>query len=465
MNVLLGLAAGVLYALIVPGRAAAQDVVLSTAVAPLGAGAAASRVNIDTVKPQPSTARGPALPALSLTDDGTGPQVRTLMLQMPAFDLGGIAVASGVGDQRVPAVFRDSSLAGPAMASTARGLTLAFKSSAPVSLSFAPTPAAGTTKQPAPGFAAAVSFNPSSRVSVTPKVLLPGSAVDSQRSVGTAVRTNLVSNVALTTEVIMAGAADRSWTPVGSARLVGQWRRAGIETIVLRGAAAPATGANTAIVSSRDREAAQAQFQPMRGLTLAALTSVSRPSADPDADDTAQNSLRLAYDGLRSGQLAAVQQWEATSSRESDQTSLEWRQRGGMTVRYVRQSASDSASTAIDRTSSRVELDFPVPTSRTGCLALRAALSAGTISQTDTGVSSKVSGRLALIDNAALIGETELGITGADGQLLRGLRLTTEMPVVQATHLQLSYAYRTGTQLPVGQVFEARILRRFRLGW
>jgi hypothetical protein len=48
---------------------------------------------------------------------------------------------------------------------------------------------------------------------------------------------------------------------------------------------------------------------------------------------------------------------------------------------------------------------------------------------------------------------------------LRALRVTTEMPVVPATRLQLSYSYRAGAQFPVGQVFEARILRRLNLGW
>ena len=137
-----------------------------------------------------------------------------------------------------------------------------------------------------------------------------------------------------------------------------------------------------------------------------------------------------------------------------------------MTVRYVRQSASDSALAEANKSSSRVELDLPVLAPRSaGRLDLRAALTAGSISQTDSGVSSKFSGRVALIDNAALTGETELGLTGRDGQVLRGLRVTTEMPVVPATRLQLSYAYGTGAQFPFGQVFEARILRRVSLGW
>ena len=45
----------------------------------------------------------------------------------------------------------------------------------------------------------------------------------------------------MVTDVGMAGTADTAWAPLTSARLVGQWPRAGIETIVLRGAAAPRT--------------------------------------------------------------------------------------------------------------------------------------------------------------------------------------------------------------------------------
>jgi hypothetical protein len=137
-----------------------------------------------------------------------------------------------------------------------------------------------------------------------------------------------------------------------------------------------------------------------------------------------------------------------------------------MTVRYVHRSVTDPALAESSASSSRVELELPVLTPRrAGCLDVHAALTAGSISQTDSGVSSKVSGRMALVDKAALTGETELGLTGGDGQVLRALRLTTELPVVPATHLQFSYTYRTGAQFPFGQVFEAHILRRVSLGW
>jgi hypothetical protein len=469
-NLRMGVAAGALYALTVPLVATAQEAVMSTSVASLGSGTASSRINFDAVTSKPAADRGLALPSLSLIDDGSGPRVTSLTLELPNLDLGGISVGSRLGDQRLPAVFRAAGLAGPALASPVRGLTLTTTGSAPLSLSFEQmaVPGAGTPPT-APAFAAAaVSFTPSSRLSVTPQVVIPSGSPDAQTSVGTAIQAQVVGNLSMVTDVRMAGTADTSWAPLASARLVGQWPRAGIETIVLRGAAAPQTAGNTAFFPSRDREAAQLQVRPLPGLTLATLTSVSRPSSDPVADDTRLGSLRIAYDGLGSGQVAAVQQHEETASRESDITSLEWRQRGPgrMTVRYVRQSASDSALAEAGKSSSRVEVDLPMLAQRAaGCLDLRAALTAGSISQTDSGVSSKVSGRVALIDNAALTGETELGLTGRDGQVLRGLRVTTEMPVVQAIRLQFSYAYRTGAEFPLGQVFEARIVRRVNLGW
>jgi hypothetical protein len=269
------------------------------------------------------------------------------------------------------------------------------------------------------------------------------------------------------TDVAMAGTTDTTWAPLASARLVGRWPRAGIETSVLRGAAAPRAVADKAFVSSRDREALQAQVQPLPGLTLAALTSLSRPVAEPDADGTAAGTLRIAYEGLPTGQLAAVRQRETTAAREAEITSLEWRQRwlGRMAVRYVHQRASDSVLDRVDGASSRVEVDLPALAPRSAGLDLRAALTAGSSSQTAPAVNSRVSCRLGLLDDAALTGETELRLTGSDGQVLRALHVTTEMPVVPAARLQLSYTYLAGTQSPLGQVFEARILRRFSVGW
>jgi hypothetical protein len=457
-----GVAALAFYALLPSATAAAQEVNLSTAVAPVGSGTVTSRITLDAVKPKPATDHGLSLPSLALIDDGSGPRVTSLVLDLPALDLEGSSVASRLGDQPLPAVFRAAPLAGSALTSPFRGLSFTTTGTAPLRLSFGQM----GTVSPAVA-AAAMSFTPSARLSLTPKVLIHNGSADAQTSVGTAIQANVVGNFALVTDVGMAEAADTTWAPLASARLVGHWPRAGIETSVLRGVAAPRT-ADRPFVTPRDREALQAQVQPLPGLTLAALTSSSRPAADPAADDTTLGSLRIAYDGLANGQLVAVRQRESTASREADTTSLEWRQRGfgRMAVRYVHQRASDSALDWEDEGSSRVEVDLPALAPRSaGRLDLRAALTAEAGPQTEPGVNSRVSGRLGLLHQAALAGETELGLTGGDGQVLRALRVTTEMPVVPATRLQLSYSYRAGTRFPFGQAFEARIMRRLRVGW
>ena len=445
---------------------------MSTTVASLGSGTVISLINLDTVKPKPAADRGLALPSLALTDDGSGPRVRSLVVELPDLDLGEVAVASRLGDQPLPAVFRAAPLAGSALASPMRGLTLTTPGTAPLSLSFGQMGTVLATGTPAPGSpalaAAAVRFTPNTRLSMTPQVLLPLGSPGAQTRVGTAIQANVIGNLALVTDVAVAGTADKAWAPLASARLVGQWPRAGIETSVLRGAAAPRTETDTAFVSSRDRATAQAQVQPLPGLTLAALANSSRPATDPNADDTTLGSLRIAYDGLPTGRLAAVQQRETTASRTSEITSVEWRQRGlgRMAVRYVQHRASDSALDGVDDASSRVEVDLPALAPRcAGRLDLRAALTAGSSSLTGPGLNSRVGGRVGLIDDAALTGETELGITGGDGQVLRAIRVTTDMPVVPATRLQLSYTYRGGAQYPFGQVFEARLQRRLNLGW
>ena len=88
-----------------------------------------------------------ALPSLTLTDDGSGPRVRRLVLELPDLGLGDVAVASRLGDQPLPAVFRAAPLAGSALASPMRGLTFTTTGTAPLSLSFGQmgtVPATGT---------------------------------------------------------------------------------------------------------------------------------------------------------------------------------------------------------------------------------------------------------------------------------------------------------------------------------
>lgn len=456
-----------------PVRATAQVADISTTVASLGSGPVTSRINLASVKAKSATDRGLALPFLTLIDDGSGPRVTSLVLELPVFNLSDVSIASRLGDQSLPAVFRATPLAGSALKAPIRGLTFTTMGATPLSLSFGQMGTAAATGTTAPGSpsvaAATVSISPSTRLSLTPRVLIDNGSADAQSTVGTAIQANVVGNLALVTDVGMAGTTGTTWAPLASARLVGQWSRAGVETSVLRGAPAPRLEADRAFVSSRDREAVQAQVQPLPGLTFAALTSLSRPAAGPDADGTTVGTLRIAYDGLPTGQLAAVRQRETTASREADITSLEWRQRwlGHMAVRYVHRRASDSTLDRGDdaESSSRLEVDLPALAPRSAGLDLRAALTAGSGAQTNAEVNSRVSCRLGLLDHAALTGETELGLAGGDGQMLRALRMTTDMPVVPATRLQLTYTYLAGAQFPLGHVVEARILRRLHVGW
>lgn len=464
-NLLRGIAAAlVLYAL-VPASVAAQEANISTAVAPVAAGTVTSRIDLDAVKPNPTSGRGLALPSLSLVDDGSGPRVTSLVLELPTLDFEDVSVSSRLGDQPLPAVFRAAPLAGSALTAPIRGLSLTTTGATPFSLSLGQMgtdPAIGSSAPGSPSVAAAaLSFTPSTSLSLVPRVVIDNGSTDAQTSVGTAIQAKLAANLALVTDLGVAGTTDTSWAPLASARLVAQWSRAGIETSVLRGAA------ERPLVPSRDREAVQAQVQPLRGLTFAALTSLSRPAADPNAAGTTAGTLRVAYSGQPTGQLAAVRQREITASRAADITSLEWRQRwlGQMAVRYVHKRGSDTASNRADERSSRVEVDLPALTPRRKGLDLRAALTAGSTHQTDAEMNSRVSCRLGLSDEAVLTSETELGLTGGDGQLLRALRMTTEMPVVAATRLQLSYSYLADAQRSQGQVFEARISKRLRLGW
>ena len=461
-------AASVVCALLFSNRAAAQEINLSTTVASLGSATVTSRINLEAVRPKPGTDRGLALPTLTLIDDGSGPRVTSVVLDLPVLDLGEATLESRLGDQSLPAVFRATPLAGSALASPIRGLTFTGSSTTSLRLSLGQM-GSGTPGGVLPALAAAaVSITPGTRLSVMPRVLFHSGSSDRQTSIGTAIQANVAGNFALVTDVGMAGIADTAWAPLASARLVGHWPRAGIETSVLSGAFPPPAESDKPFVSSRDREAVQAQVQPLPGLTLAALTSSSRSPADPAADDTVLGSLRIAFDGVPNGHLVAVRQRETTASWESETTSLEWRQRGlaRVTVRYVHQRTSALTLDGIDEGSSRVEVDLPALAPRNaGRLDVRAALMAESGSQTESGVNSRVSGRLDLLDAAALTGETELGIAGGDGQLLRALRVATDMPVFPATRLQLSYSYRAGAEFPLGQAFEARILRRLRLGW
>lgn len=464
-----GLTSALLF-LIVPALAMAQEANVSFRAPTTGTGSALPLFSLAATAP---AANGAVLPALTLTNGESGPQVQNLVMAFPDVVVGERTVRSRLGDQPLPAIFRASSFAGSSLTAPVRGLSLTTSGATPVSLSFGQTGVKPATGISAPGspslMALGLTLAPNSRVSVAPQLLVPVGSPDAQAGISTAIRADLLSSVAFVTDVGAAKTGELGWAPMASAGVVGRWAHAGIETSVVRGAPPPETQTTTTIVRSRDLEVARANVQPLPGLTLSALTSWSRPATVPDAPDTTAGSLGVTYAGLPQGQqLAAVHERLMTASWESETTSLEWRQGGpGVNVRYRQKRETDPVIPGADQTTSRVEVDLPALTPRHSAkrLDLRAALAAGPATELLPGFSTRMTGRIALLDDVALAGETELGLAGGDGQVLRALRLTTDLAVRQGTGLQLLYTYRAGPQLVFGQAFEARISRRINLGF
>lgn len=451
--------------LLLPALAAAQEAEVSFRAAPSGMGMALPLFSLGA--PAPATNRGAMLPALTLTNGDNGPEVQNLLVTFPDISLGGVAVHSRLGDQPLPAMFRSSSLAGSSLASPVRGLSLTTGGSTPVNLMMGQMADYGSGAGAPSIMALGMTLAPSARVSVAPQVIVPVGAPDAQTGISTAIRTQLVSGVAVVTDLGAARTGELGWAPSASARLVGRWAHAGLETGVIRGVASPESGDAAAVVGSRDLEIARGHVQPLPDLTFSARTSWSRPASDADSPDTTAGAFGVTYAGLPHGQVAAVHERQVSASWESETTSLEWRQEGpnGVNVRYRQKRESDAAAGA-GEVSSRVEVDLPAlaPRQMGNRLQLRAALAAGAPTEADPGFSSRLSGRIDLLDDVALAGSTELGLAGG-GQTLREFRLTTDVAVRQDTGLQLLYTYRAGPQTWFGQAFEARISRRINLGF
>ena len=280
---------------------------------------------------------------------------------------------------------------------------------------------------------------------MTPQVVIPVGSPDAQTSVGTAIQANVVRQLR---PADGRGRQRDQRHGLGAAGVCPSRRplaprRHRNERAARRGRAAHRDGARVRVVTRpRGRAGTGAAAAGPHSCGAHELVAPrGRPGCRRHETRLAPRRLRRPPDRA----LAALRQRETTASRESEITSLEWRQRGlgRMAVRYVQQRASDSALDAVDEASSRVEVDLPTLAPHSaGRLDLRAGLTAGSSSLTGPGVNSRVSGRVGLIDDAALTGETELGITGGGGQVLRALRVTRDMPVVPAMRLQLSYSYR-----------------------
>ena len=444
-----------------PAPARAQQATVSVRVVPFGWHSATPlfSLRIDESK----VTHGLPLPALTLTNTKSGPEVTNLALALPELSIAGAAVSSRFGDQQLPTTFLSSPLSGASMHWPMRGVSVSTAGDTPWTFSLgqldAGYGASGLVDSPSV-MALAVSLAPHRRLSLAPRLLVPVGSGDAwQTTIGTAVRADLLPHLSLVSDL---GAADRTrdgWAPLASAGLVGHWRATEVETSVLRGSSAGAMD-DAATVGSQDRELARARVQALPGLTIAGRASRSRPASGRHAPETKAGSIGVAYDRFTYGRLSAAQERQVSSTQALDTTRVEWRPpvMSGIAVRYVR--AEDRRGTAA-RPSSLIEVDLPSvgprhPGSR---LRLRAALAASTRPDLPA-LSSRISGRFDASEHVRLAAETELRVARAgEEQLLRSLRLTTDVGVVQDAVLQLRYAYSAGTPFSVSRGLEARISR------
>ncbi len=437
---------------------------MSFRVAPLGSLSTSPLFAVNIV--DAPTARGVTFPSLTLTDTASGPQLTNLALVLPVMTIKQTAVTSRLGDQQLPQTFLSSPLSGGSVHAPMRGVSFSTAGATPWTLSIGQLDAAsymGVPTLSAPSLMAlAVRLAPHKRVSVAPRLLVPVRARGGWRtSIGTTVRADVMPHVALISDVGVADGQNAGWAPLASAGLLGHWNGTEIETSVLRGAPS-LVAEDAAIIGSLDRELAQAKIRPMSGLTVSGVVSRSRPSSAAHAANTTLGSVGAAYD-LPFGQVAATREHQLTASESWDTTRIEWRPQAwrNITVRYTDRRDANPDSSGTDQDSRLVEVDIAALTPRHlgGRLNLQASLAADPYAD-GAPVSSRVSGRIAVFDNVALRGESEMEVARPDGgQLWRALRLTTDLAIRRDTALHLLYTYRPEIPFSMGRAFEARISR------
>jgi hypothetical protein len=452
-----------------PAPVLAQRAKVSFRIAPFGSPNLSPLFKIDVV--EPVSRGGVVVPSFTLTDTKTGPEFTNISLLFPDVALGTTAVASRLGDQPLPSTFVSSPLSGTSVKKPMRGVSFSTAGATPWTFlvgqlntgSGAPGLSSG-----APAVAAlALSLAPDKRMSVAPRLLVPvGARETGQTSIGTSIRAKVSPHISVVSDVAAAATARTGWAPLASAGVSGRWAGTEVETSVLRGAPSHGT-TGPAIFGTLDREVARGRLQPLPGLTISGFASRSRPANIADASDTKVGSFGVAYERLPYGNLMATRQTELTSQQALEITRVEWRHAaaGGLTLRYTETRATHADAPATDSASKLVEVDLPrlTPQRAGGRLNLRAALTANSSAATP-GIGSKLSGRVGVYDEIALFGETELGLAGRDGgQFLRALRVTTDVPVVQDTSIQLLYTYRSGTPFSFDRAFEARVSRTINL--
>jgi hypothetical protein len=446
----------------VPVRA--QRAKVSFRVAPFGTPNLSPLFRVEIAAPSPED--GILFPSLTLTETDRGPQLTNLALLLPDLTIGETAIASRLGDQPLPGDFVSSPLFGSSIRRPMRGLSFSTNGATPWTVSLGQLDP-GSSQPGSTGVAAlAVNLARQRRLSVSPRLLIPmGAEGTGQASVGTLIRTNLNPHVSVVSDLAAADTIHSGWAPLASAALVGQWAGTQLETSVLRGARSQGAEPGTTI-GTLDREVARARVQLFTGLTVAGGASWSRPATAHDIPDTKIGSVAVTYDALPYGNVSATHQTELSPTRELETTRVEWRHAaaGGFMLRYTETHATLPDSAGRDG-SKMMEIDLPTlarPGSG-GRLNLRAALTADA-SSISRGVTSRVRARLGVFENVALVSETEIGVARSDRRdLLRAVRFTTDVPILQDTSVQLFYVYRSDVPYAFDRVFEARVSRTLKL--
>jgi hypothetical protein len=405
----------------------------------------------------------PALPSVTVVETPLGPRMSNLALKLPPVTLGDTPVASQIGDQRLPRSFSSSPWAGGAVTRPMRGLSFSTAGTTPVSVLVGELDATSRPPQSSetPGVvAAAMSVTPIKQFSVAPRALVPMNS-KTQTSMGTAIRAEVSRHVSFVTDVGAAGTTEQGWDPLAAAGVFGHWNGAELETNVLRGAP-PVGPSDIATVRSLDREIVRGVVRSIPGMTISSQASWSRPASAPTSAETTVGSIGVAYNRLPIGVLTATHQDQDSALQQTDTSSIEWRRKraGGIVVRYTEreQTPHDRLQSAV--VSKQVELELPGWIERD----VRNRLDVGAVlTDNPTGkptLSSRLSGRFDVVGDVGVYADTEVGITSS-GPSLRALYLTSKVPVLDRTAVQLVYTYqaRGPYTLYDYQSFEARLSR------
>jgi hypothetical protein len=304
-------------------------------------------------------------------------------------------------------------------------------------------------------------MTPGQEFAVTPRALVPLGSNTTPASVGTAIRAEVNRHVSVVSDVGAAGDRQHGWEPLAAASVMGHWRGTELETNLLRGMS-PIGAPEMSSVGSLDRESLRGLVRSIPGTTISAQASWSRPASASTSAESTVGAVAVAYDRLPIGVLTASRQDEDGVLQQIDTTSVEWRRKpvGGVVVRYIEKEQTPRDPLQSEVVSKQVVLELPgwIERDLRNRMDVRAVLSESPMWGTPT-FSSRLSGRFDVAGDVGVTGDTEVGILGR-GPALRALRLTSSVPLLDRTAVQLVYTYQAhGVFAFADHSFEARLSR------